>query len=53
VSMVSNKSWAGWFFSAGAIAIHAGAQTYQVDFRRHEKSGHVHEVILHYVMPVQ
>ena len=38
VSMVSNKSWAGSFFSAGSIAIHVGAQTYQVDFRGHEKS---------------
>lgn len=46
VSMVSNKSWAGNFFSTGSIAIHVGAQTYEVDFRGDQKSHHVHNVLL-------
>jgi Bacterial PH domain len=46
VSMLSNKSWAGSFFSTGSIAIHVGAQTYEVDFRGQDKSRYVHEIIL-------
>ncbi|MGH3950824.1 MAG: PH domain-containing protein [Pseudonocardiaceae bacterium] len=46
VSVVSNKSWAGTFFSTGSIAIHVGTQTYQVDFRGDQKSHHAHNVIL-------
>lgn len=49
VSVVSNKSWAGSFFSTGSIAIHVGAQTYEVDFRGSGKSQHAHNVILHYI----
>ncbi|WP_213450824.1 PH domain-containing protein [Rhizomonospora bruguierae] len=49
VSVVSNKSWGGSFFSTGAIAIHVGAQTYEVEFRGEQKSHHVHNVILHYI----
>jgi hypothetical protein len=49
VSVVSNKSWAGSFFSSGSIAIHVGAQTYEVDFRGHEKSRHVHSVVLQFI----
>jgi hypothetical protein len=49
VSVVSNKSWAGSFFSSGAIAIHVGTQTYEVEFRGTEKSHHVHNVILHFI----
>ena len=46
VSVVSNKSWAGNFFSSGSIAIHVGAQTYEVEFRGDQKSHHVHNVLL-------
>ena len=46
VSVLSNKSWAGNFFSTGSIAIHVGAQTYEVDFRGDQKSHHVHSLIL-------
>jgi hypothetical protein len=46
VSVVSNKSWAGGFFSSGAIAIHVGTHTYEVEFRGDEKAHHVHDVIL-------
>jgi hypothetical protein len=49
VSVVSNKSWAGSFFSSGSIAINVGAHSYEVEFRGHEKSHHVHNVILHYI----
>lgn len=49
VSVVSNKSWAGSFFSSGSIAINVGTQTYEIDFRGDQKSRHVHHVILHYI----
>jgi hypothetical protein len=49
VSVVSNKSWAGGFFSTGSIAIHVGAHTYEVDFRGHEKSQYAHNLILHHI----
>lgn len=49
VSVVSNKSWAGSFFSTGAIAVHVGPHTYEVEFRGGQKSHHVHNVILHYI----
>ena len=48
VSVVSNKSWAGQYFSAGIIAISVGAHIYEVEFRGSEKTQHVHNVILHY-----
>jgi hypothetical protein len=48
VSVVSNKSWAGQFFSSGTIAITVGQHTYEVEFRGTEKTHHVHNVILHY-----
>ena len=48
VSVVSNKSWAGEFFSSGTIAITVGTHTYEVEFRGVEKTHHVHNVILHY-----
>lgn len=46
VSVVSNKSWVGGFFSTGAIAIHVGTQTYEMEFRGDQKSHHVHNVLL-------
>jgi hypothetical protein len=49
VSVVSNKSWAGSFFSSGSIAINVGTHSYEMEFRGHEKSHHVHNVILHYI----
>lgn len=48
VSVVSNKSWAGSFFSSGTVAVHVGTQTYEVDVRGVEKTSHIHNVILHY-----
>jgi hypothetical protein len=49
VSVVSNKSWGGQFFSTGAIAIHVGSHTYEVEFRGDQKTHHVHNVIMHYI----
>jgi len=49
VSVVSNKSWGGAFFSTGSIAIHVGAHTYEVEFRGSDKAHHVHNVVLHYI----
>lgn len=46
VSVVSNKSWAGQFFSTGAIAINVGTHVYEMEFRGDEKSHHVHDLIL-------
>jgi len=48
VSVVSNKSWMGNFFSSGNIAIHVGQHTYEVELRGVDKTHHVHNVILHY-----
>ncbi|MFG2005370.1 PH domain-containing protein [Spirillospora sp. NPDC048911] len=49
VSVVSNKSFAGSFFSSGTIAIHVGTQLYEIEFRGEEKTHHVHDVIMHYI----
>ena len=48
VSVVSNKSWAGNFFSSGAIAIQVGTHSHEVDLRGVDKTQHVHNVIVHY-----
>ncbi|NKZ06913.1 PH domain-containing protein [Actinomadura latina] len=49
VSVVSNKSWAGSYFSTGSIAINVGTHTYEIEFRGSDKSHHVHNVILQYI----
>ncbi|GID96464.1 PH domain-containing protein [Amorphoplanes digitatis] len=49
VSVVSNKSWAGQFFSTGTIAVTVGTHSYEVEFRGTEKTQHAHNVILHYI----
>lgn len=46
VSVLSNKSWAGNFFSTSAIAINVGTHTYEVQFRGEDKAHHVHNVIV-------
>ncbi|MEU4421922.1 PH domain-containing protein [Actinoplanes sp. NPDC024001] len=46
VSVVSNKSWAGQFFSSGTIAITVGTHVYEVEFRGSDKAHYVHNVIL-------
>jgi Bacterial PH domain len=49
VAVVSNKSWAGHFFSSSSIAVMAGGQVYEVEFRGHDKAHHVHNVILWHI----
>ncbi len=46
VSFVSNKSMLGRFASTGSIAVSAGGQTYEVEFRGDEKAQHAHDAIL-------
>jgi|SRR3954463_15126248 Bacterial PH domain len=49
VSVVSDRSWAGSFFSSSTIAVLVGTHTYEVEFRGDQKAHHVHDVILHYI----
>jgi hypothetical protein len=49
VSVVSNRSWAGGFFSTSAIAIGVSSQLYEVEFRGSEKARHAHNVILWHI----
>jgi hypothetical protein len=49
VSVVSNKSILGSFFSGGTIAIHVGTETYEMTFRGQHKSIHVHQLLLHFM----
>ena len=46
VSVLSNKSWAGGFFSSSSIAIDAGGTSHVAEFRGHEKARHIHNLIL-------
>jgi hypothetical protein len=50
VSMVSNKSWGGSFFSSSSIAVDVGGTTHVAEFRGHEKAQHVHNVILWHIV---
>jgi hypothetical protein len=50
VSVVSNKSMMGRFFSSSSLAVTvSGAKTHEAEFRGEEKAGHIHNVILHYI----
>lgn len=49
VAVVSNKSWAGGFFSTSSIAVTAGAHVHEIEFRGVEKAHHVHNVVLGYI----
>lgn len=52
VSFVSDRSMFGKLASTSQIAVAAGAQTYEVEFRGVDKARHVHDVILwHMVRP--
>ncbi|MDV7243548.1 MULTISPECIES: PH domain-containing protein [Rhodococcus] len=46
ISFLSNKSWAGQFFSSSSIALAVAGTTYEADFRGVDKAHHVHTVIL-------
>jgi hypothetical protein len=49
VSVLSNKSWGGNFFSTSSIAIGVPGQFYEIEFRGNEKAHHAHNVILWYM----
>ncbi len=49
VSVLSNKSMMGQFFSTSSIAVHSSGQTYEVEFRGNEKAHHAHQVILWHI----
>ncbi len=46
VSFVSNKSMFGKFVSTSEIAVSAGGNVYEVEFRGHDKAKYVHDKIL-------
>jgi len=46
VSVVSNKSMMGGFFSSSSIAIDAGGIQQVAEFRGHEKARHIHNLVL-------
>ena len=46
VSMVSNKSWAGGFFSSSSVAIDVGGTSHIAEFRGQDKARHIHNLIL-------
>ena len=50
VSMVSNKSWGGSFFSSSSVAIVVGGTNHVAEFRGHEKARHIHNLILWHLM---
>ena len=50
VSFVSNKSMLGKFASTSSIAISAGGQTYEVEFRGDDKAKFAHDTILWHML---
>lgn len=50
VSFVSDKSMLGKHFSSSEIAVSAGGQSYQVQFRGEEKAKYIHDTILFYMI---
>ncbi|GAA4624615.1 PH domain-containing protein [Cellulomonas oligotrophica] len=50
VSIVTDKSWTGGFFSGATIAVDAGGTVHEAEFRGVEKARHVHDVVLHHIV---
>lgn len=50
VSVLSDKSWTGNFFSTSSIAIATSHATHQVEFRGADKAHHAHNLILWYLV---
>jgi hypothetical protein len=50
VSVVSDKSWTGQFFSTSSIAITTSHGVHTVEFRGSEKAHHAHNLILWHVL---
>ncbi|HET7476038.1 MAG TPA: PH domain-containing protein [Dermatophilaceae bacterium] len=46
VSIITNASLAGAFFSSGTVAIVVGTHIYEIEMRGVEKARHVHDVVL-------
>jgi len=46
VSVVSDRTWTGSFFSTSTIALQTSHGTHEVDFRGNEKAHHAHNLIL-------
>ncbi len=46
VSVLSDKSMLGRFTSSSEIAVSAGGQTYEIEFRGADKAKHAHDTIL-------
>lgn len=46
VSVVSDRTWTGSFFSTSTIALTTSHGTHEVDFRGNEKAHHAHNLIL-------
>jgi len=53
ISIVSNKSMMGSFFSSGSLAITAGAKDHVAEFRGTEKVKHIHDVVMHHLLKVR
>ena len=53
VSFVSDKSMFGKFASTSQIAVSAGGQTHEVQFRGEEKAKFIHDAILSQMLGVQ
>lgn len=49
LSVLSDKEWAGRFFSSSSIAIAVSGETYQVEFRGADKAHHAHNLIMWYL----
>ena len=50
VSMLSNKSMFGKFFSSSTIAVHTGSKVIVAEFRGDEKARYAHDVILWHLL---
>lgn len=53
VAVVSDKSWAGQFFSSSSIAFRASSQVHEATFWTSEKAHHAHNLILWHVLQGQ
>lgn len=51
VSVVSDKSVMGKFFSSSSIAVDIGGTIHEAEFRGEDKARHVHDVILWAILP--
>ena len=50
VSVLSDKSWTGSFFSTSSIAVGTSHATHQVEFRGADKAHHAHNLILWHML---